>query len=125
MSSGPICTPSALRGERHVDAIIDDERNAERGERGLDRARRRDHRPGVALLVAQLHERRPALRDQAREFDQVAPAGTLRIDDGVQAQIERLYHGSSRRLPAGGPPCVERNGSAAGAIRNDERLGML
>ncbi len=104
------------RGERHVDAIVDHERNAERGERSLDRARRRDHRPRVARLVAQLHQRRPALCGEAGEFDQVAAAGAFRIDDGVQAQIERLCHGSGLAdyRPAARAIGAAPNGRAAG-----------
>jgi len=80
-------------GQRHVDAVVDHEWNAERNERGLDRARPLDHAARFARLVAQLHERRPTLRAEARKFDQVAPARALRIDNGVQAQIEQLGHG--------------------------------
>ncbi len=52
-------------GERHIDAIVDDEGDAERRQRFFDRSRRLDHGAGFAVLVAQLNERRAALRAQA------------------------------------------------------------
>ena len=47
----------------------------------------------MSLVVAQFHQRRPALCGEAGEFDQVAAAGAFRIDDGVQADIEWLWEG--------------------------------
>ncbi len=75
-------------GERHVDAVVDDERHRERRQRRLDRAGRRDHRPRFAALVAQLQQSRPALGDAAREIDEIVPAGALGIDDGVEAEVD-------------------------------------
>ena len=71
----PDVHPVGAGGERHVDAIVDDERDRERRERRLDRPRRLDHCPRVAALVAQLHQRRTALGDAARQIGEIAPAG--------------------------------------------------
>ena len=83
--------PVSFRSHRHIDPIVDDQRHAERCQRGLERARLRDHRGGVMHLVTQLHQRRAAGRDRAGKIDEVVAAGVFRIDDGVEAQIE-LFH---------------------------------
>ena len=41
----------------------------------------------VAALVAQLHERRPAVRHAAREVGQAVAARVFGIDKGIEAQI--------------------------------------
>ena len=74
-------------GERHIDPVVDEERHCGR-QRGLDRARALDHRAGLAHLVAQLHERRAARGHAAREVGEVMAAGHLRIDDGINAQVD-------------------------------------
>ena len=63
------------RGERHVDPVVDDKGDRVWRQRGLDRARRLDHVPRVAPFVAQLHQRRAALGDAARQIGEAAPAG--------------------------------------------------
>ena len=45
-------------------------------------------RARLAHLVAQLHQRRAACRHAAREIGEVVAAGHLRIDDGVNAQVD-------------------------------------
>ena len=79
------------RSERDIDAVVDHEGHAGWRKRRLDRPRRLDHVPGVAVLVAQLHERRAALDNAPRERDEVMPAGAFGIDDGVEAEVDRLH----------------------------------
>jgi hypothetical protein len=79
------------RRERHIDPIIDDERHAERRQRGLERAGLLDHASGVVHLVAQLHQRRPTRRHRTDEVNKIVAAGIFRIDDGVKAQVELLH----------------------------------
>ena len=62
--------------QRHIDAIVDHQRHAERRERRLDGARALDHDARVALLVAQLHQRRAALGEHAREIGKIVTAGS-------------------------------------------------
>jgi hypothetical protein len=47
-----------------------------------------DHGAGVALLVAQLHQRGAALRQELRELGQAAAARVLGIDNGIEAEID-------------------------------------
>src|ERR1700691_402016 len=94
----------SLGGERHVDAVVDDEGYGERGQCLFDGARPFDHRARFAQLVAQLHQRRPALRAKPRQIGEIAAAGALGIDDGIEAKIDRcmhfwgLSHGSAKIL---------------------------
>ncbi len=74
--------------ERHIHPVVDDEGHAERRERRLDGARLRDHLAGLAALVAQLQQRRPAFGDAAREVRQAVAARVFRIDNGIEAQID-------------------------------------
>ena len=77
-----------IGGERHVDAIVDQERHVERRERCLDGTRGLDHRPGFAALVAQLHERRAAGGKHACQVRQGVAARVFGIDDGIKAKID-------------------------------------
>ena len=61
MSSWPEMHAISVRGERHIDTVVDDERHVERRERRFDRARLFHHDTGFAHLVAQLNKRRAAL----------------------------------------------------------------
>ena len=74
-------------GERNVDAIVDQQRDVERRQRGLDGPRAIDHAPRVGVLVAQLHQRRAALRDEPREHREIAAVGALGIDQCIEAKV--------------------------------------
>ena len=78
-------------GERHVDAIVDDERHVKRRQRLFDRPRLLDHGARLADLIAQLDERGAALGAKPRQIGEIAPAGALRIDDGIEAKIDRHH----------------------------------
>src|SRR5262249_49354017 len=78
------------RGQRNIDAIIDDEGYAEWVERGLYRARLFDQAPCIRQLVAQLHERCSAICNGAREIDERVPARVVRIDDRIEPQINHV-----------------------------------
>ncbi len=78
--------------ERDIDAVVDNERHVERRQRRLDRARGGDHRARVVVLVAQLHQGRAASGDAPGEIGEIATAGALGIDDGVEADID-VFHG--------------------------------
>ena len=80
-----------LGGESDVDAIVDDERHAKRRQRRFDRPRLLDHGARLADLVAQLDERGAALGAKPRQIGEIVPAGALRIDDGVEAKINRHH----------------------------------
>ena len=77
-----------LGGQRHVDAIVHDQRHAGTGERRLDGARLLDHAPRRAVLVAQLDQRRAAGHDQAGELGERAAVRAFRIDDRVEPHID-------------------------------------
>ena len=70
-------------GERNIDAVVDDESRTERRQRLFDRPRLFHHGAGVAVLVAQLNERRAALRAEPRQFGKIAAIGALGIDNRV------------------------------------------
>ena len=80
------------RRQRDIDAVVDDERHVEWRQRRLDRPRGGDHRPRVVLLVAQLHQGGAARGDAPGEIGEVAAAGALGIDDGVEADVDG-FHG--------------------------------
>src|SRR5262249_17828897 len=84
--------PVGAGGERDVDAVVDQQRDVERRELGLDCPRARDHARAVAILVSQLHQRRAALRDQPRENCEIAPPGVFGIDEGIEAKVN-AHHG--------------------------------
>src|ERR671931_2866548 len=73
--------------ERDVDAVVDQKRHVERREHPLDCPRACQHQPRVAVFVAQLHERRTALRDQPRQHGGIAPERVFGIDKSVKAKI--------------------------------------
>jgi hypothetical protein len=75
-------------GKRHIDAVVDHERHAQRRERFLDRPCRLDHLPSLADFVAQLNERRAAFRAKPGQFRKRASAGAFRIDNGVEPKID-------------------------------------
>ena len=105
------------RGERHVDPIVDDEGDGDTARATALIARAISTMlPRVALFVAQLQERRPAFGDAARQIGEVAPAGALGIDNGVETQIERLHHGSVYGFLA-------RPATDTSAIRDPARAG--
>src|SRR5262249_11826368 len=83
-------------GKRYVDAIVDQQGNFERRERGLDRARAPDHRTRAAAFVPQLHQRGAALRDLPRQLGEVVTAGPFGIDQGIKSKIERHRLNSTR-----------------------------
>ena len=101
-------------GERNVDAVVDEQRNVERRERLLDGAGALDHGAGVAALVAKLDQRRTALRHQPGKLRKVPPARVFRIDQGVEAKIDRhcavpvsARAEQRRELQATRSPCPE------------------
>jgi hypothetical protein len=57
-----------------------------------DRQRHLDHRSRFAVFVAQLHQRRSALGDPAGKAGRIVAARALRIDDGIQARVDRHQH---------------------------------
>src|SRR6185312_16275169 len=84
------------RGQRHVEAVVDDERHTKRSQRLFDGARRCDHGARLAVLVAQLHERGAAFGGEPRQFGKIAAAGALGIDDGIEPQID-AHHATLMR----------------------------
>src|SRR5579862_1404303 len=84
------------RGECDVHAVIDHKRHGERRQRFPDRARFIDHGARVAHLVAQLHERGPALGAKPRKLGQIMAAGTLGVHDGIEAEVD-LHHDTFAR----------------------------
>ena len=75
-------------GERDVDAVIDQQRDAERRERRLDGAGALDHGARVAALVAKLDQRRATLRHQPGKLREIPPTRVFGIDQGVEAKID-------------------------------------
>src|SRR5262245_52677167 len=84
--------PVGACGERHVGAIIDDERDPKRRQRSLDSTGLVYETPGRRVLVAQLDERCAALRDPLREIGKLRTPGTVRVDKRVEAKV---HHGGS------------------------------
>ena len=83
------------RRERNVDAIIDQQRHAERRQRRLDGPRAIDHAPGVGVLVPQLHQRRPALRGEPCEYREIATVGAFGIDQCIEAKVNAHHNMAS------------------------------
>ena len=84
-------------GERDVDTIIDEQRDAEWRERRLDGTGTLDHGPRVAALVPKLDQRRAALRHQSGKLREIPPARVFGIDQGVEAKVDG--HGATTRVP--------------------------
>ena len=76
---------------RHIDAVVDHQRHAERRERRLDGAGALDHDAGVALLIPQLHQCCAALREQTRELRKIVAAGALRIDNRIEPHVDSRH----------------------------------
>jgi DNA-binding Lrp family transcriptional regulator len=72
--------------ERHIDAVVDDERDGMQRQHPLEHARFGEQAPGIAALVAQLDQRRPALDHRLRQLRQ-ALAGNLGIEQRVKAHV--------------------------------------
>ena len=103
-----------LRRERHVDAVVDEERHARAGERRLKRAGARDEGARVRLLVAILDQRAAAGDRGRRERHGIAPAGSARVDDAVEAQVDGVHaiRARARRAAASSPCRASRNAGA-------------
>ena len=78
------------RGQRHVDTVVDQQRDLRRRQHAAQGARLLHHGAGGGMLVAQLHQRR-AVDDAAGQIGERAAAGDRRIDQGVKAQID-VHH---------------------------------
>src|SRR6185312_6060442 len=100
-------------GERHVDAVIDQQRHTGRRERRLQGARLLDHGARAAKLVAQLHQR-GAGRYSAGKIGKRAAAGDGRIDDGIEAEI-RVHYVTRARCTTVAPSSACRASSIATA----------
>ena len=70
-------------GERHINPVVDEQRNALRLEHRAQAARLLDHGARRSVLVAQLHQR-GAAGDLCRQNGKRASAGDRRIDKGIQ-----------------------------------------
>jgi hypothetical protein len=75
------------RGQRHVDPVIDEERDPERAQARQDRARVGDELARSTGLVAVLEQRGPAPRRGGGELGQWPIAAACRIEDRVDAQV--------------------------------------
>ena len=89
MSSGPRCTPSASAASATSTRSLTTNGTPNGASACFDRSRRRDHVARFAFLVAQLNERGAALGAQPRQFRQIAAAGALGIDNGIETKIDR------------------------------------
>jgi len=79
--------PVGARLAHRRDIVVDDQRHVGR-QRRLDGTRERDHLAGVVGFVAQLHDGGAAGGDTAGEVGQRVASRRLRIDDGVEPQID-------------------------------------
>src|SRR5581483_3722823 len=70
-----------------VDAVIDQQGNAEGLQRRAQRPRLLDHCPGRTMLVAQLHQC-CTVRDPLRQVDQRAAAGNGRVDERIEPEVD-------------------------------------
>ncbi len=77
-----------IRGKRHIDAIIDEERHAERGEQGFERAGFLDEGTAGDPGRADLHKRHTAGDRRGHGVDDTAGAGQHPVGDEIEPEIE-------------------------------------
>src|SRR5438067_2493033 len=88
--------PVGSARKRNIDAIVDQKRNCETGERRLYLSRPFHQEASWASLIAKLDERGAPLRQQPRKLDEMVAARVLGIDERIEAKIERHYRTRAR-----------------------------
>src|SRR5450830_513873 len=76
-----------LGRERHIDAIVDQQRDIQRRQHDRQLSRLLYHGAGGAMFVAQLHQRRAA-GDATGQVTKRAAAGDGGIDNSIEAKID-------------------------------------
>src|ERR1700756_608427 len=91
-----ICTG----GHRHIDPVVDHERDAKRRDGLFDRLCLFDHGTCRRNLVAQLNERCPAAHALPCQIGEAATAGMLGINDSVETKIGSHHDALTRARSA-------------------------
>ena len=80
----PDMHPVRSARQRHIHAVVDEERHVGAVERGTDGTGALDHLAGRGALVAILQDRRPAPRGMESQRREIAIMGAGGIEDGVE-----------------------------------------
>ncbi len=75
-------------GQRHVDAVVDDEGHAGRPEQGDQRPRLLDQRPRLRLRIAELHHGGAGGDRLAHGLDDAARAAERAVGDQIDREVE-------------------------------------